>query len=119
MTMPGFNAEGSLYAKSGRHHLARIRGASAATQGVAPQLPKSIGFCMADCDEQYEWGTLDNTACKTDCLDDGNGGDGGGSGGGGGGGGGGQHCTKCLTIGPHRGQRHCAIPGVGGYWEWC
>lgn len=77
MNTPGFSADVSLY-KSSRCYIGRTTsGALAASLGITPQLP--IGFCMADCDDQYQWGTLDNSVCKFGCL--GNGGGGGGGGG--------------------------------------
>jgi hypothetical protein len=78
MNMPGFAGETSLYKTRGHY---RAIANAVGGRGVLPQLP--IGFCMADCDAQYEWGTLDNTVCKFDCLGSGNGGGGGGGGGGG------------------------------------
>jgi hypothetical protein len=70
MNMPGFTGEASLYKTMARYHA--VASAVPAFEGgrsVAPQLPRrSIGFCMAGCDGQYEWGTLDNTACKFDCM---------------------------------------------------
>jgi hypothetical protein len=70
MNMPGFTAEGSLY-KSRGCYMGRNSFATLAGSGVTPQLP--IGFCMAECDDQYDWGTVENGACKFGCM----GGDGG------------------------------------------
>jgi hypothetical protein len=71
MKTPGFNAEASLY-KSSRRYIGRATsGVLSASMGITPQLP--IGFCMADCDGQYDWGTLDNQICKFGCLDAGSG----------------------------------------------
>jgi hypothetical protein len=87
MGMPGFTGETSLYQTMGRYRAAASAAAAlAGGRSVLPQLPRSIGFCMADCDGQYEWGSLPNTMCKFDCMDAGFGGNGGGGGGGGGGG---------------------------------
>ena len=89
MSMPGFNAEGSVY-KSSRYYIGRpTSGALGASVGITPQLP--IGFCMAECDDQYQWGTLDNQVCKFGCMDAG-------SGGGGGGGGGGGDLSDCALC---------------------
>src|SRR5690349_6222437 len=91
MNMPGFTGETSLY-RPKSHYRATGSASFALTagRGVLPQLP--IGFCMAECDQQYDWGTIDNTACKFDCLA------GGFDTGGGGGGGGGPDlsCARCL-----------------------
>jgi hypothetical protein len=87
MNMPGFSGEVPLNRGRGRQHSGAMQGGLARVQGVVPQLPKSIGFCMDDCDERYEWGTVDNAYCKARCFDDG--GDQGGGGGTGGGTGGG------------------------------
>jgi hypothetical protein len=79
MNMPGFTAETSLHQTRGRYRArAGAHAASAGGREVVPQLP--IGWCMADCDEQYPWGSLDNFICKYNCTGDG---DGGGTGGGG------------------------------------
>jgi hypothetical protein len=91
MRLPGFTGEVSLYETSGRYRpMASAPRAFAGGRGVLPQLP--IGFCMADCDVQYKWGTLDNEVCKFDCLASGNGG----GGGGGVGGGPDLSCSTCL-----------------------
>ena len=93
MNMPGFSAEGALY-KSSRYYVGRTTsGALAASLGITPQLP--IGFCMAECDGQYDSGSLDNQICKFGCMDTGGGGGGGDGGGGGGGGGSGRACLLC------------------------
>ena len=80
MNMPGFSGKSSLYRTKGRYRASASLPHVFDGPSVLPQLPRSIGFCMADCDDQYEWGTLDNTVCKFDCLDDGNGGGGNGGG---------------------------------------
>jgi hypothetical protein len=90
MNMPGFSAEGSLY-KSRGHYVGRNSFAALASAGVTPQLP--IGFCMSACDDHYDWGSIENSACKMGCM---GGGDGGGGGGGGGGGSGPSDCVLCL-----------------------
>ena len=102
MNMPGFTAETSLYRTAGRYHaIADPANGLVAGRRVLPQLP--IGFCMADCDDQYEWGTLDNSVCKFNCMDSGNGGAGGGGGGAGGGGAtDAQICARCKSN-CHRG----------------
>ena len=75
MNMPGFCAEGSLYNTRGHYMARRTFGAAVSGGGVVPQLP--IGFCMAECDDQFEPGSLDNTVCKFGCMGgDGGGGDG-------------------------------------------
>ncbi len=115
MRIPGFNAEGSLYRARAGHRAASLHGARADSQGVYPQLPKSIGFCMDECDSQYDWGSVDNAYCKSQCS-----GDGGDGGTGGGGGGFPQvHCGKCATVGSHKGQKLCTIPGRGSYYSDC
>ena len=54
MSMPGFMAETSLYTSTA-HYVGRSTHAGAAElHGVTPQLP--AGFCMADCDQQFEFG---------------------------------------------------------------
>jgi hypothetical protein len=118
MRMPGFTAGGSLYRAAGRYRNSGLYDASMSEAGVSPQLPKSIGFCMDGCDDQYEWGSLENSQCKFDCMDDGGGGDGGG-GGGGGGGGPKEVCGKCITVGPLRGKKRCTIPGKGSFYDEC
>ena len=88
MNMPGFMAETSLYTSTVRYVGRSMDAGAADSRSVAPQLP--AGFCMANCDAQYEWGSVDNAACKFDCM-------GGDTGGGGGGGGGGpNYCALCL-----------------------
>lgn len=87
MNMPGFTAETAIYS-SGRQYVGRSAFGAAQSDGVTPQLPP--GFCMADCDQQYDWGSIDNAVCKFDCM----GGDGGG--GGGGGDSGPSDCALCL-----------------------
>jgi hypothetical protein len=94
MSMPGFTAETSLYKTRGRYRaVAGAPNAKVGSQVVLPQLP--IGFCMADCDDSFEWGTLENSICKFNCMSDGS------SGGDGGGGGGGSGpnllCGRCLA----------------------
>jgi len=99
MNMPGFTGETSLYKTAGHYRaLAGAAPAFAAGRSVLPQLPISIGFCMADCDGQYEWGSLANTICKFDCMDAGFGGNGGGGGGGGGDGGDARLCAQCKAA---------------------
>jgi hypothetical protein len=95
MNMPGFTGETSLYKTRNSYRAASVQLALGSGQIVLPQLPRSIGFCMADCDGQYDWGTIDNAVCKFDCMDDGNGG--GDGGGGGGGGGPDRTCIQCLN----------------------
>jgi len=89
MSMPGFMAETSLYTSTARYVGRSTHAGAAELHGVTPQLP--AGFCMADCDQQFEWGSLDNAVCKFGCM----GGDEGG-GGGGGGGGGPSDCALCY-----------------------
>ncbi|HEX5481319.1 MAG TPA: hypothetical protein VFZ08_01680 [Terriglobia bacterium] len=94
MGIPGFWAERSVYGAPGRYGAAGKEDDLGFSRGVLPQLPKSIGFCMGDCDLQYDWGTVDNSYCKSLCFDDG-----GGNGGGGGGGGDGSDCRPgCGTC---------------------
>lgn len=100
MNIPGFTGETSLYRTAGRYRaVARAASVFSGGRSVRPQLPISIGFCMADCDDQYDWGSLPNTMCKFDCMDAGFG-DGGGGGGGGGGGNGGdaRACAQCKAA---------------------
>ena len=93
MNMPGFTAGTSLYKTGGRYRA--VANALVGSLGVFPQLP--IGFCMADCDASYDWGSLDNSVCKLNCMSEGSlGGDGGG-GGGVGGGGPNLACAKCIA----------------------
>jgi len=77
MKVPQFNAEASLYESAARYRkFGPIpRGAGGGT--VLPQLMKSAGFCMADCDFTTS-DPLSNMACKFDCME--RGGDGGPSG---------------------------------------
>ena len=118
MRMPGFSAAGSLYTRSRNYRPTRAHSAAAAAGEVSPQLPKSIGFCMAECDDQYEWGTLDHSQCEFGCLDSPT--DTGGGGGGiGGGGGSDGSCGPCIKSGPLKGKKHCVIPGKGGYYAKC
>jgi hypothetical protein len=104
--MPGFTAEASVYKTRGYRMTSKSDGL-AGTRGVLPQLP--IGWCMAGCDDLYDWGTVDNSACKLLCLEAS------GSGQGGGGGGGVSEppepvCGPCI-----RGHQHCVIPGHGSF----
>lgn len=100
MSLPGFTAETSLYKTMGHYRAAASAPAAFARgRSVLPQLPISIGFCMTDCDDQYDWGTFENTMCKNDCMDAGFGGNGGGGGGGGGGGDGDARlCAQCKAA---------------------
>ena len=93
MSMPGFTAETSVYQTKGRYRaILTAPSGLPGGEGVLPQLP--IGFCMSNCDDQYEWGTLENSACKFDCM---GGGDDGGGGGGLGGGGVDLSCARCIA----------------------
>src|SRR5262249_50188701 len=66
MNMPVFTGETSLYKTRG-HYCAMASTPTGLVCGrVLPQLP--IGWCMADCDEQYPWGSIDNWACKYGCV---------------------------------------------------
>jgi len=117
MTIPGFFAESSLDRARRRYFMVSRPAASGPSQAVIPQLPKSIGFCMDDCDTQYEWGSLDNAYCKSQCS-----GDDGGTGGDGGSGGGASplvHCGSCIKLGPHKGQKLCAVGNGRSYYTAC
>jgi hypothetical protein len=118
MRIPGFNAENSISGSRRDYFTDNTASNHAVVPGVLPQLPISIGFCMDDCDNQYDWGSMDNAYCKSQCSDDGGGG---GTGGGGGIGGGGpqEHCGTCIKVGPHKGQKLCLIPGRGSYYTGC
>ena len=119
MRIPGFTAARSLSVASGAYGMAAGWEHGANGGSVVPQLPKSIGFCMSDCDNTYDWGSVDNAKCKADCMD-GGGGDGGNGGGGGGGGGGPRdRCGRCITTGPHKGQRYCTTRAGAHYWDDC
>ena len=92
MSMPGFSADQSLYHAKGQYRaMARTGRGASSERSVLPSLP--IGFCMSNCDDQYEWGTLENSACKFDCMGNGDGG----GGGGGGGSGPDLSCARCLA----------------------
>jgi hypothetical protein len=68
MNMPGFTGETSLYKTRNSYRAANIQPALAFGQVVLPQL-RPIGFCMSGCDDRYEWGTIENAACKFYCMD--------------------------------------------------
>jgi hypothetical protein len=105
MNMPGFTGETSLYKTRGHYCAMASTPTGLAGGRVLPQLP--IGWCMADCDEQYPWGSIDNWACKYGCV---------GAGTDGGGGGGGPSEPPEPVCGPCiRGRQHCVIPGRGSY----
>ena len=116
MRMPGFFAESSLDRASRRYFMVSKPDDGRPSQGVVPQL-KSIGFCMDDCDSQYDWGSLDNAYCKSQCSDD----SGGGTDGGGGGGGASPlvHCGSCIKYGTHKGQKLCAVGNGRSYYTAC
>ena len=96
MKIPGFTAESSLYETSRVYHKTRIDRSLVATEMVLPQLPKSTGFCMADCDpNDYQ--------CLFDCMEPV---DTSGSGG--------PSSPPELICGPCiRGRQRCGIPGLG------
>ena len=118
MTMPGFFAESSLDRPARRYFMVSRPADGKASQGVVPQLPKSIGFCMDDCDQQYDWGSLDNAYCKSQCTGDDGSGDGG-IGGGGGGASPAVHCGSCIRFGTHKGQKLCAVGNGPKYYTAC
>lgn len=73
--IPGFTAEASLYRPARQYRTTAVQGS--APRGVVPQLRKSTGFCMADCDFN-DPDPLSNFACKVGCLEEGGGGEEGG-----------------------------------------
>lgn len=118
MRMPGFSAEYSMSGLRRGYVTDNTASNHAVALGVLPQLPISIGFCMDQCDNQYDWGSVDNAYCKSQCGEEGGGG-GAGSGGTGGGGYPQEHCGKCITVGVHKGKQFCTIPGRGSYYSDC
>ena len=77
MTMPTFTADASLYRSGAHYRMARTVHDGSGARTVLPQLRRSTGFCMADCDYTTS-DPLSNAACKFDCME--GGGDGGPSG---------------------------------------
>ena len=74
--IPGFTADASLGRTVRQYRTAALH---RSPQGnVIPQLRRSTGFCMADCDST-DPDPLSNFACKIGCLDAGGDGEGGGT----------------------------------------
>ena len=99
--IPGFTADASLY--RGARHYRTSAVSPSAHRGVIPQLRRSTGFCMADCDAN-DPDPLSNYACKVGCLENGGGGEPGG--------GSEPECTPgCSTCrkmpGARRGTKTC------------
>src|SRR5271165_7214997 len=118
MSIPGFTAEYSSAAAYQRVGLVRRRQPVDPRAGISPALTNTGHAC---------WNLCRGGDAYPGCLDECNaalGGDGGGGGTGGGGGGTGggvlgEHCGKCFTSGPHRGQQYCTVRGGGHYWRDC
>lgn len=70
MNIPNFTADASLYETVAGYRSARTFAGRAGGISVVPQLRRSIGFCMADCDYTTS-DPLSNAACKFDCMDQG------------------------------------------------
>jgi len=95
MNMPGFTGETSLYKTRGHYCAMASTPTGLVGERVLPQLP--IGWCMADCDEQYPWGSIDNWACKYGCV--------------------GERTIRNLSISVA--QMHRGVPGcIGGDADW-
>ena len=77
MNIPQFTAEASLSTTIARYRTASAFHPLTGGRTVIPQLMRSTGFCMADCDFTTS-DPLSNMACKFDCMEQG--GDGGPSG---------------------------------------
>ena len=70
MTMPTFTADASLYRSGAHYRMARTVHDGSGARTVLPQLRRSTGFCMADCDYTTS-DPLSNAICKFDCMDQG------------------------------------------------
>jgi hypothetical protein len=124
MKIPGFTGEYSMAVRKQFGGSVPRRGHGGLTGKVSPALPidpnRHACFNLCRGDLAYE-------GCMDECMaafgGTGGGGGGGGTGGGGGGTGGGGRgdlvCGPCVKSGPHRGQQHCILPGVGGSWVPC
>jgi hypothetical protein len=73
MNVPQFTAEASLSTTTGRYRMVGTPRNFIGGGTVLPQLMKSAGFCMADCDYTTS-DPLSNMACKFDCMEGGGGG---------------------------------------------
>lgn len=70
MTMPTFTADASLYRSGSHYRMASTLHPVTGGRTVLPQLMKSTGFCMADCDYTTS-DPLSNMVCKFGCMEQG------------------------------------------------